>query len=206
MVENPARDQRTPGQSRSSGSCLERDMGTERCRDGQEPFGKDSLSLNPARVHMENKRNTVLTGVAGEYYVAAELSRRGYLASITLRNTKGVDVLCSNADASKSVGIQVKAASGSQRSWILNQKGESYYADNLFYVFININDALDRHPEYTVVPSTVVADYIREDHAAWLRSTKKNGEPRKDTPMRKFNDPKEEYLNRWDLLGLEMSQ
>ena len=63
---------------------------------------------------LETKRNRVLTDVTGEYYVAAELSRRGYLASITLRNTKGVDVLCSNADASKSVGIQVKSHEGNE--------------------------------------------------------------------------------------------
>jgi hypothetical protein len=45
--------------------------------------------------------NKVLTGVTGKYFVAAELSRCGNIASITLRNTKGVDILCSNADASK---------------------------------------------------------------------------------------------------------
>lgn len=39
----------------------------------------------------EQKLSSVLSGVAGEYYVAAELSKRGYIASITLRNTKGVD-------------------------------------------------------------------------------------------------------------------
>jgi hypothetical protein len=33
-----------------------------------------------------------LCGVAGEYYVAAKLSRRGYLAAITLRNSEGVDI------------------------------------------------------------------------------------------------------------------
>lgn len=173
-------------------------------RDGQEPFGNDSfVALNPARVHMENKRNTVLTGVAGEYYVAAELSRRGYLASITLRNTKGVDVLCSNAEASKSIGVQVKAKSGSQRIWMLNEKGEHFYADNLFYVFINIDDDLLKHPEYTIVPSKVVAEYIRDSHQSWIGSPKKNGEKRKDSSMRKFADTKEEYLNRWDLLGLD---
>ncbi len=149
-----------------------------------------------------NKRNTILTGVSGEYYVAAELSRRGYLASITLRNTKGVDILCSNAEASKSVGIQVKAKSGNDRVWILNEKGEHYYANNLFYVFINIDDGLNKHPEYTVVPSKVVAEYARESHARWLSEPKKDGSARKDTTMRKFQDPEEKYLGRWDLLGL----
>jgi len=41
MVENPARDQRTPSQSRSSGSRRETDVGgAERFhRNGWEPFG-----------------------------------------------------------------------------------------------------------------------------------------------------------------------
>jgi hypothetical protein len=55
-----------------------------------------------------NKLASILCGVSGEYFVAAELSRRGYVASLTLRNTRGIDVLASNADATKAVGIQVK--------------------------------------------------------------------------------------------------
>jgi len=147
------------------------------------------------------KLNTVLAGVSGEYFVAAELSRRGYIASITLRNTKGVDILCSNSNATKTVGIQVKTNSGSNRSWILNKKAEDYFADNLFYVFVNLNNG-QRHPDFFIVPSKVVAKYTKEGHANWLRTPGKKGQKHKDTPMRKFDDPKEEYLNRWDLLNL----
>jgi hypothetical protein len=43
--------------------------------------------------------SSILCGVAGEYFVAAELSRRGYVASVTLRNTCGIDILASNVDA-----------------------------------------------------------------------------------------------------------
>jgi hypothetical protein len=49
------------------------------------------------------------SGVAGEYFVAAELGRRGYVASLTLRNTRGIDILESNRNATKSVGIPVMA-------------------------------------------------------------------------------------------------
>jgi hypothetical protein len=42
-------------------------------------------------VAQRSRLSTGLSGVAGEYFVAAELSRRGYIASITLRNTRGVD-------------------------------------------------------------------------------------------------------------------
>ncbi len=48
-------------------------------------------------------------GTAGEYLVAGELNKRGIIASLTLKNTRGTDILASNYDASKSVNIQVKS-------------------------------------------------------------------------------------------------
>ena len=57
---------------------------------------------------MAGKLSHVLTGVAGEYFVAAELSRRGYIASITLRNTQGIDLLASDQNATRQIAIQVK--------------------------------------------------------------------------------------------------
>lgn len=48
-----------------------------------------------------SRLSTGLSGVAGEYFVAAELSRRGYIASITLRNTRGIDILASDAEMRK---------------------------------------------------------------------------------------------------------
>jgi hypothetical protein len=148
------------------------------------------------------KLNNILAGVSGEYFVAAELSRRGYIASITLRNTKGVDILCSNSEATKAVGIQVKTNSGSNRGWMLNRKAEDFYAENLFYVFVNLNHNQE-HPDFFVVPSKVVAKYVKESHSVWLKTPGRKGQKHKDTPLRKFNDPSEKYLNRWDLLGLE---
>ena len=49
---------------------------------------------------------SLLAGVAGEYFVAAELSRRGFIASITLRNTRGIDIVVTNKYATKNVTIQ----------------------------------------------------------------------------------------------------
>jgi len=63
-----------------------------------------------------------LCGTAGEYFVAAELSRRGYVASITLRNARGIDILASDGDAKRSVGIQVKTTQGESKEWMLNKR------------------------------------------------------------------------------------
>jgi hypothetical protein len=151
---------------------------------------------------IENERlSTILSGVAGEYYVAAELSARGYIASITLRNTKGVDILCSNADASKSVAIQVKTNHRSNRDWILNEKSENYIAENLFYVFVNLNLG-QKSPDYFIVPSTDVAKFIKESHQSWLATPGRGGKDHNDNSMRKFSDINEKYINCWDLLGL----
>lgn len=152
-----------------------------------------------------DKISPVLCGVAGEFFVAAELSRRGYIASITLRNSKGIDILASNQEATRQVGIQVKSNQGSRKDWILNQKAEEYYADNLYYVFVNLKLDLSgsfTRPDYFIVPSKVVADQVRENHRRWLSSPGRRGQDHQDTRMRKFDDFKNLYLDKWELLGL----
>ena len=150
---------------------------------------------------MNFKLDSGLTGIAGEYLVTGELSRRGYVASITLRNTKGIDIVATNKDASISVGIQVKASSGSRRGWILNKKGEDFYSDTLFYVFVNLKN-IDERSDFFIVPSKVVADYIKHGHAEWLKTPSKKGTPHRETTIRQFFDKEGNYLERWDLLNL----
>lgn len=148
----------------------------------------------------KRKASSILSGVSGEYFVAAELSRMGYIASITLRNTKGVDILASSADATTSVGIQVKTNRGSRLKWLLSRKAEDYFADNLFYVFVNLNDG--KPPDFYIVPSTVVAQYITVGFRAWLERPGRHGKPHKDNSMRMFDDLAEKWKGQWHLLGL----
>jgi hypothetical protein len=143
----------------------------------------------------------LLAGVAGEYYVAAELSARNHVASITLRNTRGVDILCSNHETTKTVTIQVKTNRSSRREWVLNQKSETLISDFHFYVFVCLNDG-KKYPDFFIVPSNVVADQISTTHRSWLDTPGKNGRAHVDSSMRKFTDIKEVYLGRWDLLDL----
>jgi hypothetical protein len=147
------------------------------------------------------KRPSILTGVAGEYFVAAELSRRGYVASLTLRNTRGIDVLASNADATKSVGIQVKTCSGTKPDWVLNKKAEVDLAENLFYIFVCLPTRGE--PSFYIVPRSVVAKSVRESHAEWLATPGLKGRQHQDNPMRRFKDKEGKYRDKWDLLKLD---
>ena len=143
-----------------------------------------------------------LIGVAGEYLVAGELSLRGYLASITLRNSRGIDIIASNADASKSVSIQVKTNSNGSAIWLLNKKAEQFYSNDHYYVFVAL-EKIGKRPRYHIVPSKVVAEYTSSSHRNWLAGSKRDGSPRKDSSMRKFIDNENIYLERWDLISLE---
>lgn len=143
----------------------------------------------------------VLSGVSGEYFVAAELSRRGYVASITLRNTRGIDILASNADATRSIGIQVKSNQDATREWILSKNAATNLAANLCYVFVSLNGL--GQPSFYVVPTSVVAAIVRDSHRTWLAGTRRDGKPHADTDIRVFRDARGEYLGRWDLLGLD---
>lgn len=148
--------------------------------------------------------STGLSGVAGEYFVAAELSRQGFVASLTLRNTRGIDILVSSADATRAVGVQVKTKQGRGAEWVLSEKVErDDLAENLVFVFVVLNE--QDPPDYYVVPRADVAAYTRRFHAEWLAGAASAGRVRRDGPMRKFRDPDGHYRNRWDLLGLAPS-
>jgi hypothetical protein len=148
-----------------------------------------------------SKISSILAGVSGEYFVAAELSRRGYICSVTLKNTKGIDILVCNEDASKNLGIQVKTNQINKSEWVLNEKCEKLNDKNIFYVFVNLK-SIDFLPEYYIVPSKVVAKYTSTNHKKWLSEKGKKGQQRNDSTMRKFKDIDKDYLGRWDLLPL----
>jgi len=148
----------------------------------------------------KGKLTSIQSGVAGEYLCAGELSRRGYIASITLRNTRGVDILATNAEASKTAAIQVKTSYGKSTNWVLGQKAEEYYADNLFYIFVNLN--FGEAPDYYVVPSKTVAQTIKKHYKTWLKTPGLKGQRHRENPMRTFVDVEKEFLGRWDLLKL----
>ena len=135
-----------------------------------------------------------LSGVAGEYLVVGELSRRGYIASITHRNTEGVDILVSNVDATKMVAIQVKTCQERRNKWVLGKGSEKNKSSFLFYIFVKFCE--DDPVQFFIVPSKKVAEFAKKFHKDHLNRGNKNSN------MRKFFDDKGEYLNRWDLLGL----
>lgn len=55
-------------------------------------------------------------------------------------------------------------------------------------------------PEYHIVPSTIVAEEIKNAHNVWLDTPGRRGVKYKDNSIRKFKDYDNKCLNKWDML------
>jgi predicted AAA+ superfamily ATPase len=89
------------------------------------------------------------TGLSGEYFVAAELYRRGWSVGMTIGNAKAVDLFAEKED--KRVAIQVKAIYKRKNvGWpIMSDKIKK----DCFYIFVNLNaDKMDT-PDYFICTS-----------------------------------------------------
>lgn len=149
---------------------------------------------------MKNKIKPIQVGVAGEYLVAGELSLRGYLAGVTLRNTKETDIIASTNDGTRAVNIQVKSNQNGKDEWMLSKGAEAFSHPNCFYVFVAFKE-LGERARFFIVPSHVVSESITRYHKEWLKGKKPNGDKRKDTAMRRFKLPKmSDYEDSWETL------
>lgn len=152
----------------------------------------------------ETDKNNKL-GIAGEFYTAAELTRRGYVASLTSKNTQTIDLLASSKDGKRSVCIQIKTCSNKKmNTWKMSKSSEQGASNHLYYVFVNLCD--DDPPKFFVVPSTIVAKRIADDYLHWKKKTRKDGAMHPETDMRTFKlygNDLEQYQNAWSLLGLD---
>lgn len=169
----------------------------------------------------ELAKNSV--SLAGEFAVLSQLALRGYDANLTLGRTKSVDILVSDPRTGKMSKLEVKTNYLSSRSaggssalfgkfvsaWIMNEKHERWIEPNLFYCFVNIakeGQAL----RFFIVPSKVVARYVKEQHELWLNAKESHSRENKMRTFRiglkdeKYPIPTptvEEYENSWQLLS-----
>ena len=144
------------------------------------------------------KLSKQLSGIAGEYFVAAELSRRGFLAAITLRNSESIDILANSPITNKQICFQIKTSQG-KRKWPLSEKVEKDKTPNKIYVFVNLIS--DEHlPEYFLIEAIELSEMIEENHRKWLLTPNRKGEPHNETKFREFNDINEKYKDNWKLL------
>ena len=150
---------------------------------------------------MSNEMN-VNIGNSGEYFVAGELERRGYTVAVPMSNVKDFDILAIYRETHEQFAIQVKTTGYKQKKWTLAKKNENLIGDNIFYVFVSLNE-LDT-PEYHIVPSIIVAETIKTSHQKWLETPGKKGQKHNDTNIRVFMDDEDVFYDKWHLLEVKV--
>jgi hypothetical protein len=144
-----------------------------------------------------NDKNAV--SLAGEFAVLSQLALLNYDANMTLGRTKGVDILVSVPRSKKMYRLEVKTKlRRSDRDvakskifgtvvggWMMDRKHEAHVDPLLFYCFVIIWKRTKKFC-FFIVPSKVVARYVKREHQLWRREKKKERKRVKHTNMRVF--------------------
>lgn len=159
--------------------------------------------------------NSITRGNASQFFVAAELCRRGYSAVVTLGNTPNTDILCSNLEGTKFVHIQVKTYVPGNSSCSVGMKATKFFGDNFFWILAGIpQPGSTVSNEYYIIPNRVMVDNEPKYHRLWLETPGKNGQAHNDTTMRVVLLPPSispyywdisPYRNNWGLIEEKLS-
>ncbi len=151
-----------------------------------------------------------LIGNAGEYYVMAELLKRGVVAGLMPRNAPAFDIIATKGDKAARIRVKTKSAQYDYWRWVTKKDGTlfkelSQTAD--FTVLVDLAEET-KDMAFFIVPTKVVEEWLREDFERWASTPGKRGQQRdRENKIRAISQQArsellEPYGNAWDSLWL----
>jgi DNA primase large subunit len=104
--------------------------------------------------------------LAGEYFVAAELNRRGIRAAVTFGNAKSADVIASSPLGLKSIAIEVKSARGA--AWVIGSTVPP--PSKQPWVFVHVPSEPTDAVTYYILLQSELHEILTKKAAEYLRS------------------------------------
>lgn len=146
-----------------------------------------------------------LVGNAGEYYVMAELLKRGVIAALAPRNSPAFDILATKGE--KTIRVRVKTKSEQYDAWQWMTKKDGTLFRNLsdhhdFTVLVNLAEKT-KDMEYFIVPTSDLNKWLIEDFNGWVSAPGKNGHIRNPENKKRcfYRSKNRQRLNSdWDIL------
>jgi predicted AAA+ superfamily ATPase len=105
-----------------------------------------------------------IVGLAGEYFVAAELLKRNYQVSMTIGNAKAIDILAKHEKTGRLLQIQVKTLKKKPNCFTLHTEKietEAFY----FFVYLNPEGA---EPDYYILKGEEILEDKKHFYGASL--------------------------------------
>jgi hypothetical protein len=157
-------------------------------------------------------------GNSGEFFVLAELTRRGWTAAPTARNNRAYDILAKRGDDSAGIRVKTKAWPFTLFQWNAKPSGDIFLDMTLerdFCVLVDIPEDDDAGPIYYVVPTYVIDRWLRDDFHTWVTTPGARGQQRAENNKRRIIYVDDEtsksahgyrlklapYLGAWNLLA-----
>jgi hypothetical protein len=138
-------------------------------------------------------------GLAGEYFVAAELLRRGLVAAVTYGNAKRADVLVFSHSSEKALAVEVKSTSKDE--WIVGPKVP--IASDKPWVFVHVPVERDSSPSYYILTQAELEAVLKVRYQEYFKNYKqRHGEEYGDRASfinLKLKEAKC-YLNAWQTI------
>lgn len=142
--------------------------------------------MKPKRT--KSRMDSVMKGNTGEFYALAELSRRGWTAAQTARNTRLYDILARKG--SHQIALRVKTKTSDARVFQWNAKeGGAIFGDigpNDFCVLVEIPASYEEFPQFYIVPTNTLDKWLKADFKTWLNTPGKIKAKRSETNKRRL--------------------
>lgn len=97
--------------------------------------------------------------LAGEFFVAAELQRRGVIASVTYGNAKKAEVVAFSSNISNTLVIEVKSAAAEK--WVVGNKNPEPSED--LWVLVHIPEDQVQPTRYFILTSRDILDLLEPE-------------------------------------------
>ncbi len=149
-----------------------------------------------------------LIGNAGEYFVIAELLKRGVIAALAPRNAPAFDILAANKEKNIRIRVKTKTEEYDVWQWSVKKNGSIFLylqTEDDFSVLVNLTNET-RNMEYFILPTSLLNNWLVADFEKWLSTPGKNGRPHANTnPKRNLEftgsvNKLEPYRNNWGIL------
>ena len=150
---------------------------------------------------MASRSRTDQVGRAGEYFVAAELNRRGLDAVTFTGNMPGIDIVASDWSRTRTIFIQVKTRV--RGNW--HTKASDGYKpgkQNFFWAFVHIPEEHLTSPRFWIVPYYWVREDIKKTHDEYMvRWRERNPGKERTVDHHSIHEKRlQDWAECWDLL------
>jgi hypothetical protein len=139
-----------------------------------------------SKVIEKKKIENQLTGISGEFFVAAELAKRNFQVALTMGNAKGIDLFATNQVSERNFEVEVKTLRKKPNCFTLSVER---LKEEKIFIFVYLNEK-EKAPEFYILKGSELLADKKHYYGASLSSVRQTVN----------HGPLQIHKDRWDKL------